>query len=114
MTHKQQKQLFTKTYNSMADDAKRIATKSDVVKKYGKTNWNGLNDGIKDAVVDLRYRGDYTPATRRKIQSAIAANDLKKFTKLMSDEDYWVKERGVPKDRFERRKKALEEAAKKG
>ena len=65
-------------------------------------------------VVDLRYRGDYTPGTRRKIQKAIAANDLKEFKKLMSDRDYWVKTRGVPESRFEARKKALEDAVTKG
>ena len=89
----------------MADDAKRLATKPDVVEAYTNTNWDGLNDAIKDVVVDLRYRGDYDARTRKKIQNAIAANDLNAFKSLMSDRDYWVKQRGVPPDRFERRKK---------
>ncbi len=80
-------------------------------KKYGKTDWARLNSAIRDTVVDLRYRGDYTPKTRQMIQSAVAANDLKKFKQLMSNEKYWVNERGVPKDRFMRRKNALEKAA---
>ena len=81
-------------------------------KTYGKTDWDGLNRKIKDVVVDLRYRGDYTSTTRKKVQKAIANNGLEEFT--MSDRDYWVGERGVPKDRFKRRKKALEDASKTG
>ena len=49
--------------------------------------------------MDLRYRGDYTAKAKSKIQKAIVANDLKSFTKLISDEDFWVKKMGVPKDR---------------
>ena len=108
ITHEQQKKLFDITYKEEAAEAKRIATKSDVEEAYGKTDWDKLNDAIRDVVVDLKYRGDYTPKTRKKIQAAIASNDLKRFTKLMSDRDYWLKQIGVPKDRFERRKAALE------
>ena len=79
-------------------------------KKYGTTDWDRLNSAIKEVVVDLRYRGDYTPATRRKIQSAIAANNLALFTKLMSKEDYWRNEIKVPRDRFWRRVNALGQA----
>ena len=107
ITPTQQKNLFKISYSEIAADTKRIATKPDVQAKYGKTNWDGLNTKIKDVVVDLRYRGDYTPETRKKIQKAIADNDLKEFTKLLSDKNYWVKERGVPEDRFQRRKNAL-------
>ena len=74
---------------------------------YGKTDWNQLNSAIKEVVVDLRYRGDYTPTTRRKIQRAVAANNLQLFTQLMSDESYWMGTIKVPKDRFLRRKNAL-------
>ena len=98
------KKLFDITYKEEAAEAKRIATKSDVEKAYGKTDWNKLNDAIKDVVVDLKYRGDYKSKTRKKIQAAIAANDLKRFTELMSDRDYWVKQIGAPEDQFERRK----------
>jgi hypothetical protein len=81
-----------------------------VEKDYGKTDWARLNSAIKDVVVDLRYRGDYTSTTRQKIQRAIAANDLKSFTQLMSDENYWLKQIKVPRDRFLRRKNALVKA----
>lgn len=107
ITHNQQKKLFYIAYDSIAADAKRLATKPDVQRAYGVTNWSRLDSTIKDVVVDLRYRGDYTPTTRRKIQRAIAANNLKLFTRLMSDENYWLKKIGVPKDRFLRRKNVL-------
>ena len=74
---------------------------------YGKTDWGRLNPKIKKVVVDLRYRGDYKPETRRKIQKAIADNDLQSFKNLMSDKDFWVKKMGVPEDRFKRREDAL-------
>ena len=80
------------------------------MKAYGKTDWNKLNSAIKNVVVDLKFRGDYKSTTRKKIQAAIASNDLKRFTKLMSDRDYWVNKMGVPEDRFKRRKAALEKA----
>jgi hypothetical protein len=65
-------------------------------------------------VIDLRYRGDYTPTTRNKIQRAMVANNLKLFTQLMSDENYWRKTIGVPRDRFFRRKNYLVKAPDKG
>ena len=107
ITHEQQKNLFYIAYDAIAADAKRLATKADVQRTYGATDWARLNSAIKEVVVDLRYRGDYTPTTRKKIQRAIAANDLALFTQLMSDKDYWLKRRGVPRDRFQRRKNAL-------
>ncbi|CAB4008787.1 Hypothetical predicted protein [Paramuricea clavata] len=110
ITHNQQKKLFYIAYDAIAADARRLATKPDVQRAYGKTNWARLNSAIKDVVVDLRYRGDYTPTTRRKIQRAIAANNLKSFTQLMSDQNYWLKQIKVPRDRFLRRKNALVKA----
>ncbi len=50
----------------MEADAKRIASapNSDCVKKYGQTNWEKLSPEVKEFVVDLRYRGDYTKESR--------------------------------------------------
>jgi Trm5-related predicted tRNA methylase len=110
LTHEEQKGLFYIAFDAIAADAERIATKDDVTETYGETDWNNLNDAIRDVVIDLRFRGDYTPKTRRKIQSAIAANDLELFTALMSDKNYWLNNIKVPKDRFERRKNFLKKA----
>ena len=100
ITHKQQKELFAKTYESIEKDTKRLATKEDVTEAYGATDWDNLQTPIKEVLVDLRYRGDYTPSTRKFLQKHVANNDLKEFYKIMSDKSKWE---NVPKDRFDRR-----------
>ena len=82
----------------------RIVNKKDVVQHYGKTNWNKLHPAIKKVLIDLRYRGDYKPKTRKIIQRAVADNDLKKFTALMANQKNW---KSVPKFRFQGRVKCL-------
>ena len=72
----------------MAADAKRIAKDKEVEKKYGKTDWDNLNNAIKAVVIDLRFRGDYTAKTRIKIQRAIVTNDLESCTNMFGDEKY--------------------------
>ena len=79
-----------------------------MVERYGETDLDALQSGIKDVVIDLLYCGDYRTKTRKKIQIAIAKNNLKKLTGLMGDRDYWIGEMGVPEDRFQRRNDALE------
>lgn len=101
----QQKALFTVTFHEMEGDVLRICNKADVVAKYGETQWAELDHGIKDIVIDLRYRGDYKPATREKIQPILVANSRSRLKKLMADEHYWMTRFGVPPERFERRKK---------
>ncbi|CAB4005151.1 Hypothetical predicted protein [Paramuricea clavata] len=96
----QQKKLFEITYKAMEKDVRRIVNKKDVVELYGKTDWNKLLPAIKEILIDLRFRGDYTPETRKIIQRAVAKNDLKTFTALMKDRNNW---KNVPKHRFERR-----------
>jgi hypothetical protein len=102
-----QKRLFEIAYDAEAAEAKRIATKEDVRAKYGATDWGKLDPAIQEILVDLKFRGDYTPAARTRIQKYVAANDLESFAKQLADETLWAK---VPPDRFKRRKKFLEEA----
>ena len=97
--------LFDLEIHELAGDVKRICRKHDVEAKYGVTDWAGLDPIIRDIVVDLRYRGDYTGGTREKVQPCVVGNDLEKLAELMSNELYWVRQRGVPNDRFQRRKK---------
>ena len=104
---KDKKRLFEIVYQEIEDDVYRICHKTDVIEKYGKTNWQALNPLIKDVVVDLRYRGDYTPLTRSKIQLSITNNQLPSFKQEMVDEDFWRGRLAVPKDRFDRRVKYL-------
>ncbi|HEU4328317.1 MAG TPA: SH3 domain-containing protein [Roseiflexaceae bacterium] len=109
ITAEQQENLFARTYASYEANAKRISNKKDVEAKYGETEWDTLTPAIRDLVVDLLYRGDYTPRTRQLIQSYIADNDLQGLYTVMSNRANW---RSVPLDRFNRRvaylKKALE------
>lgn len=104
ITPRQQKRLFLIAYDELAGDVKRICRKHDVEAKYGVTEWASLDPIIRDIVVDLRYRGDYTGGTREKVQPCVVRNDLEKLAELMSNELYWVRQRGVPNDRFRRRK----------
>lgn len=103
----QQKSLFLLVYKELEGDVLRICGKADVVAKYGATDWDALNPLIRDTIVDLRYRGDYTGATRQKVQPAVVSNDLKKFRKVITNEEFWVELRGVPKDRYRRRVKYI-------
>ena len=103
----QQKALFMLTYKELEGDVIRICTKADVVAKYGALTWEALDLAIRDVLVDLRYRGDYTGATREKVQPPAVKNSLGAFSRALSREDYWVAQRGVPGDRFRRRRDYL-------
>jgi hypothetical protein len=92
--------LFNITYCYEESEAKRICTKGDVVRKYGKCNWSTLDKAIKQIVVDLKFRGDYTPKTRSFIQKYIASNDTDGFLEILCDKSKW---KSVPIDRFKRR-----------
>ena len=87
--------------------AAEICGKADVVAKYGALTWDALDLAIRDVLVDLRYRGDYTGATREKVQSPAVKNNLSAFSRALSNENYWVGQRGVPRDRFRRRRDYL-------
>lgn len=101
-----QKTLFDITYAAEEAVAKRICEKST---KHGVCKWGELSASIRDLVVDLKYRGDYTESSREHIQALIVANDLAGLAKAMADRSIWKK---VPPDRFERRKAFMEEALK--
>ncbi|AOT08498.1 hypothetical protein [Pseudoalteromonas luteoviolacea] len=97
---KEQVILFEQTYEVMSKDVKRICDKADCVEVYGPVDWENLHPKIKDILIDLRYRGDYTPATRRRIQRYVVQNDLEAFSKEMSDRELW---NTVPSERFKQR-----------
>lgn len=105
ITPAQQKALFSDTYQELEGDVIRICSKHDVVNKYGTTDWDNLHPLIKDIVVDLRYRGDYTGATREVVQPVIINNSLDELVSVMTDRHYWVNQRNVPVGRFNLRKR---------
>jgi hypothetical protein len=95
-----QEKLFKLSYQEMEDDVKRICNKEDCKEAYGVVNWNELNTAMKAVVIDLRFRGDYTPTCRKSLQPILAANDLEAFTTNLKSRTLW---RNVPEDRFKRR-----------
>lgn len=95
-----QNRLFDKTYAEQEAVVKRISDKSDAVKKYGAVCWDNLDPKIRDSLIDLKYRGDYTPRTRRFLQKAAADNDPEAFGKAMRNRANWG---SVPADRLNRR-----------
>ena len=104
-----QEKLFRISYGEMTVDVLRICNKLDCVKLYGKVDWNELNDVIKDVIVDLRYRGDYTPKSRKLIQKMVAENDIEQFILILSERELWAQ---VPEERFNRRVDFLLKATK--
>lgn len=111
ITRKQQYQLFIYTYRLMEADVKRISISNVTLKKYfpamvdkGEQAWNAIDEKIKDLMIDLRYRGDYKPATREKIQQLCYRNDLPSLKKAMQDHTFWVSIHKIPTDRFNKRK----------
>jgi hypothetical protein len=95
-----QEKLFNAVYAELSRDVTRICNKTDCVEAYGPVDWDGLNQAIKDVLVDLRFRGDYTGPTRRKIQRHVANNDLQAFADALFNRENW---KSVPQDRFNRR-----------
>ena len=104
----QQRNLFELTYDFIERDARRIAAKPDVVTRYGETDWQRLSPAIREVVVDLRYRGDYTPRTREKLQQIVSENNLPDFISAMNDREFWVEEIGVPPQRYQARVEYLQ------
>ena len=100
ITPAQQKALFLITFDEIAVLARKICTSEEVVKKYGPVDWDKLHPVIRDLVIDLRYRGDYTAKTREYVQPLVVKNDLKGLAEVLTDREKWTK---VPEDRFRRR-----------
>ena len=100
ITWAEQLKLFEVAYGEIEQDTRRLATKDNVQRKYGVTDWENLDETIQEILVDLRYRGDYTPSCRRFLQHHVARNDLARFTEETDYRDRWL---NVPSDRFKQR-----------
>jgi hypothetical protein len=83
-------------------DIQRIFKKSDVVEAYGAADWDQLPTNVQSLLFDLRYRGDYSGETRKRLQPALVANDTAAFMNIIRDEEYWIG-RGVPSGRVSAR-----------
>ncbi|MDP2307359.1 MAG: hypothetical protein Q8P18_15140 [Pseudomonadota bacterium] len=96
----QQKSLFETTYGEMSTDVQRISDKPDTQEAYGDVDLAKADPSVRDTLVDLRYRGDYTTSSRKRVQGLAAENDVAGLATVMNDREQWA---GVPEDRFARR-----------
>lgn len=106
ITKQQQIDLFTISYGEARDDIFRIARKVDVVRAYGKVDFDALHPAILEVLIDLRYRGDYTGTssafpTRKHIQELAADNDLEGFLEQLSRKEIFSP--NLTADRLNRR-----------
>lgn len=98
-----QRALFeTITTPEILADVKRILAKPDLQATYGSVTWEQLQPEVQELVFDLRYRGDYTPETRKRIQPALVSGDREMLTNVIQDRGYWTS-RGVSSQRIEER-----------
>ncbi len=104
ITPEQQKKLFDISYGEAIKTVQRICTKADVAKAYGITDFSKLHPAIQQVLVDLCYRGDYSPFNRKAIQPAVVKNDLVAFRKAVAGLS------GIPPDRRQKQLKLLDEA----
>ena len=99
--------LFLITYADEKAVVDRISAKPETVAAYGACDWRQLNQAVIDLLVDLKYRGDYTPDSRVLVQPLASRNDLAGLAQVMKVRTNWS---NVPKDRFERRVAFLDKA----
>ena len=100
-----QKNIFSISYLDNAQYIKKICIKASKEENYkGDCNWDKLDNRIREIVIDLGFRGDYTYGSRKYIQDSIINNDLVAVRNALANKSYWP---SVPKDRFERRVKYL-------
>ncbi|WP_218081937.1 pesticin C-terminus-like muramidase [Anthocerotibacter panamensis] len=134
ITPAQQKTLFAASYKELEADSKRVyatqAKRSEQAEnrkrsleakkkgtqeyiRYNTTEWDDLHPAIRDIVVDLRYRGDYTTSSRKFLQSIMERNDLEDFAEAIKDKKNWSNVLKKAPSRFPRRVKYIDEALKK-
>ncbi|WP_052702261.1 hypothetical protein [Marinomonas sp. S3726] len=123
LTRKQQYYLFLAIYDYYEGEAKRLSTKPDVCRDYlndNKINWDALPQNVKDVLVDLTYRGDYTGSkdargnSRKVIVPAVYKDQIEKNTGADSElaleldnQELWINKLGVDINRFNKRKEHL-------
>ncbi|WP_050570297.1 hypothetical protein [Dickeya dadantii] len=112
ITRKQQYEIFMISYQRLENDVKKICQKEEAIRRYHPNSnatpeqaWNDIPEKIKELLVDLRYRGDYTPSTRVHLQHAAYSGDINTFGRILSNRAYWL---NVPDDRFKKRVKYYE------
>jgi len=98
-----QRRLFEEiTATETIADIKRILAKPDLHSRYGIVTWEGLSSYAQELLFDLRYRGDYTPQTRSRIQPLLVSGNDAALQAAMNDVPYWSR-LGVPAERIRER-----------
>lgn len=103
ITPKIQKELFLISYADIEKYIKGVYTRN-ISNIANAIAWASLDSRIREIVVDLGFRGDYTSRSRKFLLTPITANDFVAFKKEMVDQSNWT---NVPADRFKRRKHFL-------
>lgn len=99
--------LFESSYELERNEVVRISSKADTVAAYGALDWKHTDPAIQDLLVDLKFRGDYTPATRKIVQPLAVKNDVSGLAAAMSNKSIWI---NVPPDRLRRRADYMQKA----
>ena len=109
LTPIQQQRLFeiVTTFETVSD-IKRILSKPDLIRLYGAVNWESLPREIQEVLFDLRYRGDYTPTVRARIQPMLSSSNRAGVAEVLLDTDFW-RAQNVPEDRIFRRQEYARE-----
>lgn len=87
LTRKQQHLMFNVVYEYMEEKTRILLTKPDVQAKFGVVDWDNLPRNVKDVLVDLTYRGDNSPRTRKGfVPTLVGFNGGEHFKDIMSSE----------------------------
>lgn len=89
--------LFETVYQEKENYAIQICNRPRNKLAYGTVQWDSLNPIIKDVLVDLIYRGDYTDQSRRFLQKHVVDNDLAAFSAAITNAANWP---NVPPARY--------------
>ncbi|TDO99758.1 pesticin C-terminus-like muramidase [Marinomonas balearica] len=118
ITRKMQHYLFLEIYADYQKKAKHLTTKADVCKEYlgdekKKVDWDALPQNVKDVLIDLTYRGDYTGSkdkrgnTRKQIVPAIykdqqegLSGETSNFYGVMLNKKEWTTKFKVDENRI--------------
>jgi len=103
LTKPQAEAIFLHEYQYMERECKRITTKADVEKAYGKVAWDKLDERIKAVLVCCLYRGDLVAESRKILMPHAVKNDISGFRKALDNP--WFGR--VPPDRMKRIKEFL-------
>ncbi len=108
LTDKQIIELFKKTYAVYKNRAKDLTKHKGNMNKYGDPAWETMPSKLKELIIDLTYRGDYSSFKGVKripqIQKFIVKRDYQGLCEFYNND----KNRGiVPLNRWMRRKKLV-------